>query len=1067
MERFLGMDGQNTSEIVSPAPRFAPTLGVAGAVSEQPAHLPTGYEILEELGRGGMGVVYKARHIRLNRVVALKMILSGGLAGPTERIRFLAEAEAVAALQHPQIVSLLDFGEHRGQPFFTLEFIPGGSLACKLKGVTYSPREAARLLEQLAEGIYYAHTRGIVHRDLKPANVLLAADGAPKITDFGLARRVEGGTGFTATGDVLGTPSYMAPEQASGESKHAGPAADVYALGTILYECLTGRPPFRESTIVETVLKVVKEEPVSVRQIQPHTPVDLATICHKCLQKDPNKRYTSALELAQDCAAFLAGKPIRARPVGAMERGWRWCRRNPVVAGLLTLVILVLLTGTGVATAFAIQAQNELRKAEQAAKAEAQAKYETGSACQRVQEQFMHSGLEASLQNEQALALLWFTCAVQEGGDDAVHQELNRIRVANWQRQIYRPMLAFSLPGFRRGLDHFEAFEYHPEGRYLLALTSFGRCAVWDLERSSELPLPGNPRKFCAAAWDGKASRLALATPQGEIELYSFPAMKELARMKFDGAIRTLAFSPDGKLIACGMEDGVRLWDIQGPASTTRILEHPKAVESINFSPTGNLLLTSCADKKARIFAVGSDSITPLFEPVPHAPYLRTPGTWPRFIESGSKFFTITRSSLQWRDADTGRKIKNISDEGNVNGVAVGPEGRWLAALWDSGAGKIWDFDNDSEAANFTHRHEGAEEMVGFDKTGETIATCGIDSTMCLWSAKNGSRKHYPLLHSQHVVRLRFSPAGPFVATAQWDGEIRVWKLPEGPPLAYQLPTGGACRVVFSPDKRYLLPGGISYRNGKLQKTRVHEAVTGNPAGPMLEPGGIIVDASFSPDQRFVATAGSTADTQKKRDEVRFLPDGRAGNIQIWDWRTGNRCFDPINMPTEPRGLAYSPDGKTIAVACGDGWVVLVDAETGTVRQQLDSGVRSKPWQPNFWIANGMVRFSLDGRFLASWEMGHDVFIWDAHSGQCIHTLAHGDRIDELDFSRDSALLATTSRDSCVRVWDLRTGGLVSPDLNHLREAYAVRFDEVENRLLSGGRDGVMRFWDWRRVSYW
>jgi serine/threonine-protein kinase len=289
-----------------------------------------------------MGVVYRARHLKLNRVVALKMVRAGAAAGPDELTRFLGEAEAVAALQHPHIVPLYDFGQHDGLPFFTLEFAPRGSLAAKLNGTSLAPEEAARVVEQLARGIHYAHGKGVIHRDLKPANVLLAEDGTPKVTDFGLAKRVAAGSGLTASGAILGTPSYMAPEQAGGAGKRVGPAADVYALGAILYECLTGRPPFRAAVILDTLLQVMTEEPASVRSLQPGVPADLETICHRCLQKEPGRRYASAEELAEDLRRFQAGEPIRARPVGAVERAVKWVKRRPAQAGLLGATILVI-----------------------------------------------------------------------------------------------------------------------------------------------------------------------------------------------------------------------------------------------------------------------------------------------------------------------------------------------------------------------------------------------------------------------------------------------------------------------------------------------------------------------------------------------------------------------------------------------------------------------------------------------------------------------------------------------------------------------------------------------------
>src|SRR5262249_35934046 len=272
------------------------------------------YEILEEIGRGGMGVVYKARQVRAKRVVALKMILSGAHAGAAELGRFRTEAEAVARLQHPHIIQIYEVGEQDGRPFFSLEFCPGGSLDRKLAGTPLPPREAAALVEKLTLGIQAAHTKGIVHRDLKPANVLLAEDGTPRVTDVGLAKK-PGGVGQTAPGAAMGTPSYRAPEQGSGQGKQVGPAADVYALGAILYECLTGRPPFRGPTPLDTLLQVVADEPVPPARLQSRVPRDLETICLKCLQKDPYRRYASAADLAEDLRRYQAGEPITARPV--------------------------------------------------------------------------------------------------------------------------------------------------------------------------------------------------------------------------------------------------------------------------------------------------------------------------------------------------------------------------------------------------------------------------------------------------------------------------------------------------------------------------------------------------------------------------------------------------------------------------------------------------------------------------------------------------------------------------------------------------------------------------------
>ncbi len=372
LTRFFA-DQDGFAGLAEPLRQFAAPLPWAGGNGAAPPAALGDYEVLQEIGRGGMGVVYKARQKGLNRLVAIKMVLPGAYAGAA-LARFRTEAQAAARLQHPNVVQIFEVGEHDGRPYLVLEYVEGGNLAQRLGGVPLPAAQAARLTETLARAVHAAHQAGVVHRDLKPANVLLAAPGAappreddattpfparreeapdlsgvvPKITDFGLAKQLDDETAHqTETGAILGTPSYMAPEQAEGRGRHVGPAADVYALGVLLYEMLTGRPPFRGVSKLDTLQQVLRDPPVPPRRLQPSVPRDLNTICLKCLEKAPAKRYASALALAEDCAAFREGRPIRARPVSRAGRLWRWCRRQPVLAGLTAALLAALLVGAG------------------------------------------------------------------------------------------------------------------------------------------------------------------------------------------------------------------------------------------------------------------------------------------------------------------------------------------------------------------------------------------------------------------------------------------------------------------------------------------------------------------------------------------------------------------------------------------------------------------------------------------------------------------------------------------------------------------------------------------------
>jgi hypothetical protein len=375
--RSFFADRSRFRQLVAPiGPAAAPSDAAAATVAPGTASAPSpgsrlryvgDYELLEEIARGGMGVVFRARQISLNRPVALKMILAGQLASESDVRRFRTEAEAAANLDHPNIVPIYEVAEHEGQPYFSMKLVAGSSLAQQVPRFTRDPRATVRLLATVARAVHHAHQRGILHRDLKPGNILLDPKREPHVTDFGLAKRVaspgcQPGEYLTQTGAIVGTPSYMAPEQAAAK-KGLTTAVDVYSLGAILYELLTGRPPFRGGNDLETLLLVIDQEPARPRALNPRISRDVETVCLKCLDKDPQRRYGSADALAEDLERWLRGEPIRARSVGRPERAWRWCRRNPVVAGLIGMVAATLVAGTALSSYFAVRANDRAEDA--------------------------------------------------------------------------------------------------------------------------------------------------------------------------------------------------------------------------------------------------------------------------------------------------------------------------------------------------------------------------------------------------------------------------------------------------------------------------------------------------------------------------------------------------------------------------------------------------------------------------------------------------------------------------------------------------------------------------------
>ncbi|HEV3383333.1 MAG TPA: WD40 repeat domain-containing protein, partial [Gemmata sp.] len=399
--------------------------------------------------------------------------------------------------------------------------------------------------------------------------------------------------------------------------------------------------------------------------------------------------------------------------------------------------------------------------------------------------------------------------------------------------------------------------------------------------------------------------------------------------------------------------------------------------------------------------------------------------------------------------------------------IAANPQGTYTAALWGS-KGRLWQTQTQEILSVIPAAPTLVwNEDVAFSTDGKTLVTCGHDTRARFWSVDDRSGDTLTatlpsIYHPMQLLRVNLTSDGQHLATALWDGRVCLWRSPSSIPTAYSTLAGGATSAALSPDGRFVLPRGVTYRDGTRLTTQVYNAETGKCAGPIIDPGGILLDAAFSPDGTRVVTASSSARTPALRNQNLFEPDGKSGNVQIWDWKNGTRVVGPIPTPSEPRGIAFRPDSRTLAVVCADYRVVLVDPGTGAVTQHLDPGVRTRPRNANLWLSNGEARFNPDGQFLVTWEMTPQVHVWDPDGGRLIHTLAHNDRVFNVAFHpTDPELIATCGLESVTRIWNMKTGKLVVA-LNHPQWVNSVQFSPDGTELIACSNDGFLRLWDWK-----
>ncbi len=941
-------------------------------VDSAPIVIP-GYEIIEELGRGGSAVVYKARHARLQRLVALKVIIAGRHAGPEAVERFRVEAEAVARLQHPHIVQIHEVGSHAGHNFIALEFCPGGSLDKKLKQSLLPPRPAAELVEKLARAMSAVHEKGVLHRDLKPANILLAEDGAPKITDFGLAKNTELGIDarasaqLTLTNTIIGTPSYMAPEQALGAGKSAGAAADVYSLGAILYDCLTGRPPFQGASILETLEQVRLREPAPPRELNSSIPADLETICLKCLRKEPDKRYTSAGDLADDLRHYLTGRPIRARPVGTLERNWKRMKRHPVEAGLSTAVVLLL-------AALAIGALVKNAELSQALTRSDEAKIRSDQAK-------VHSD-EAT---NQATARLWESLRDRARAvrmSRAPGQRLESIR-------SIREALALPTPP-EHSVD-----ELRTEAIAALALPDLERLREWE----------GYPTGTIAVDFDGTIERYARLGSDGAVSVRRvsddtlIAGWREPTNGPWPSGDTNLRFSRDGRCLCV-------LQPVTGRLVVRRIEGGGEFVcpdrcpwVSMDFSPDSKRLAYLVPDGRIAVVTLFSQEVR----------YLKATGAENqasvRFSPEGRRFALVVNRAGKWsievRDTTTGTVQQVLPDLQGACNPAWHPNGQLLAAGGDDQLIRIWDV----QSGKVIQKLEGHKNLginCAFDRTGNHLLSNDWSGLLRLWELSSG--KQLLSLRTLNYNFLRIGPDGRIPALSALDQtRLQVWRAQMG--SAYRTIVLGDADSIAKIDIKGSILFKVHPRGRLLAAATVRNTVADSVAIVDLAAGQLVARLKAG---TFVPSVWDGPEN--------LLTCGPAGLLR-WPLcddadEPGHYRFGPPTRLLEDYAdadaeIGISADTQTVAIPAGDRGAVLVHRGPPTQRYQL---------QPQQDVRSCSV--SPDGRWVASGSHsnsdGLGAIVWNAHDGELVQKLPVSG-LGRVVFSPDGRWLLTTG--GGCRLW--------------------------------------------------
>ena len=980
------------------------------------------YDILAEVGRGGMGIVYKAVHRGLNRVSALKMVLAGEFASRSQELRFRLEAELASRVQHPNIVQVYEIGREQGRHFLAMEWVDGGSLAERLDGSPWPPGDAAILVETVARAIHEAHVRGVIHRDLKPANILLQRpDDSPRIADFGLARATEGGLSLTRSGTLVGTPGYMAPEQAGGSRRGVpiGPATDIYALGVILYQLLTGLLPFDGESALDVLRAVTSDEPARPRRLRPGIPRDLEAITLHCLQKEPQKRYPSALALADDLRAYLGGGKVSARPVGPVARLARAARRSPVAASLLIMLALSLVGGLAGVTWKWLEADEQRLLADASAR---RAEAERVGALR----QAYRARLSAA-----AASLAAHDVAAARGQLDAAPAPLRGWEWRHLRSRLDDSASVLELPAGGSGLlvPGRERLRVGVHSGDTLRLAEPGGA------EAASIPISSASGKAVASAETTQGTRFLFSFGDG-FDLVD-QSGRSRSRFKVPGGVQPrVALSPDGSTLAWPKNgegwSRLRLADAATGEIRATCEGHRENIWAFAFSPDGRRVATGGEDRTAKIWDARSGKPMVTFQ----GHLSKVLGV--AFSPDGKRLLTTSADGTvrQW-DAELGKEVEPAYDRhsGNVTAASYSPDGLRVASTGTDRTVRVWNAAGREDVA-VLHGHTGNVTHLAFDPDGHRLATLSADSMLSIvgdetirgWDVD--PRVSLPILrgHEAEVYPVAYSPDGLWIASGGWDRTARLWDAATGE-LVATLPHPDVVHdLAFAPDGSWFATASLA--DGRL---RIWDAATARLRKEIALPAGSLREVHIRPDGRRVAVSASAVPQVGNR-------------VFVCDVDSGEVVFTK-----DTSALGYSPDGRWLAVRDDEeSAVVFLNAETHADGRRF-TGHESR-------VAS--IAFSADGSQFASCGRDRTVRVWRVDGGPPRLLRGHSDEVFAVAFHPDGTRLASAGRDRSVWLWDLDRGEEVVQLQGHSGYIWSLAFSPDGSTLASGSGDFTVRLWD-------